>query len=208
MRVKQRADPKNLKRKHMNTKRLIDIDEGRIVEMTEMGELPVIETPPPRIRNPGVKAGIRKKSEHPATFKNDHTGRANSGRNFKARDHIPGYREWLSERQRQVQAYMVERSKSRLGVPDGMRRKEADENLKRAGIVNQAPSSSDEEYAEEALTATLQVMHGPHCDRLKLKAARQIIEWTKPRPAKKAKVSIRPSEEWLAALDDDAAYGE
>ena len=206
----------------MNTKRLIDIDEGRIVEMTEMGELPVIETPPPRIRNPGVKAGIRKKSEHPATFKNDQTGRANSGRNFKARDHIPGYREWLSERQRQVQAYMVERSKSRLGVPDGMRRKEADEkreqanakaakdieNLKRAGIVNQAPSSSDEEYAEEALTATLQVMHGPHCDRLKLKAARQIIEWTKPRPAKKAKVSIRPSEEWLAALDDDAAYGE
>lgn len=200
----------------MKTKRLIYIGDGRIVEMTEMGELPVIETPPPRIRNPGVKAGIRKKSERPATFKNDQSGRANSGRNFKARDHIPGYREWLSERQRQVQAYMVERSKSRLGVPDGMRRKEADEtreeakakaatdieNLKRAGIVSAAPSSSDEEYAEEALTATLQVMHGPHCDRLKLKAARQVIEWTKPRPAKKAKVSVRPSELWLAALDD------
>ncbi len=197
------------------SRRLIDIGDGRIVEMTEMGEQPALHGPEPRNRNPGVKAGLRRKSERSATFAGS-TTYADNAKNFHARDDVPGYREWVRDRQSEAR-FFVEKPKSRMGVPDGMRRKEADERreeakdkaskdmatLKRAGIIQ-----PDEERAEEALMATLEIMHGPHCDDLKLKAARQVIEWTKPKPAKKARVNVRPSEEWLAALDDDEGEGE
>lgn len=191
----------------MTDKRLINIGDGRIVEMTEMGEVPAEPSRPQHVKNPGARAGKRKKSPHTAIFKHDPKMK-NAGRIKGSRDHIPGYREWELRRRQQIMAFYVERS-SRRGVPDGMRRDEADArwaeakelakkdmaNLKNAGVI-----SPDDERAEEAMLATLEIMRSPMNVRERLAAARQVLEWTKAKPASKTEMTVNAAEAWLASL--------
>lgn len=197
------------------TKRLVNIGDGRIVEMTEMGEGPPDPTPviKPRHKAPGSRAGKRKKSKHAATFKNNPKHKQRLGTNSYAdKMDIPGYREWLCNRKRVAQEYFVKKKKTRFGVPDGMRRAEADRlraiareqvkkdmaNLKAAGVLD-----VNDQRAEEAMTATLEVLRDPGSQQMKLAAAKQVLEWTKAKPATKQDVTINAAEQWLASLADE-----
>lgn len=195
----------------MNEKRIINIGDGRIVEMTEAGELPAQPAKRQRIKNPGSKAGLRKKSERPAK-RPENESKANNHLNFQARNHIPGNAEWVAARRVIGQKLAIGKPKSRLGIPDGMRRAEAEEawavarekarkdmvNLKRAGIIDPT-----EERAEEAMLATLQIMHGPMNQAIRLQAAHQVLEWTKGKPTSRSEVTVNAAETWLASLAED-----
>lgn len=200
----------------MTDKRLVDIGDGRIVEMTEMGEGPQDLTPvsKPRQKKPGSKATApRKKSKKHAGFKDHKRKKYKRGGNaFANKMLIPGYREWLIMRRRIVERLFMPNKKSRFGVPDGMRREEADKlweiarekarknmaDLKKAGVID-----GNDERAEKAMLATLEVMHAPGNQAIKLTAARQVLEWTKAKPAAKQEFTVNAAEAWLATLSED-----
>lgn len=68
--------------------------------------------------------------------------------------------------------------------------------IKSAGIVL-------DDAAEEALGMTLELMRGPGDGKLKLAAARQVLEWTKAKPAAKSEVTVNSAEAWLASLEEE-----
>ena len=74
------------------------------------------------------------------------------------------------------------------------------ETIKKAGIDLNAA-------AEEALEATLLLMRKPGDIRLRLAAARQVLEWTKAKPVAKSEVTINKAEEWLASLAKESDDG-
>lgn len=196
------------------TKRQINIGDGRIVEMTEVGDGPPDLTPvsKPRHKNPGKNAGKRKKTKHQATFKNSPKGVHKLGKSaWDDKMTIPGYREWLIGRRRVVEKLFLTKPKTRKGVPDGMRREEAEQmwiearkkakedmaKLEKAGLIDPA-----DEQASEAMQATLEVMRSPMNQQIRLQAARQVLEWTKAKPASKQEMTINAAEAWLASLAD------
>lgn len=104
----------------------------------------------------------------------------------------------------------------RFGVPDGMRKKQADPlnqaalqsakdtmaKLKQAGVIDDADAQ-----AQEALESALTVMRKPGDKKVQLAAARLVLEYTKSKPASKVEATVNKAEEWLAAIamgnDDD-----
>jgi len=187
-------------------RRLIDIGDGRIIEWSE-GE---IDPPsPPRVKNPGSRAGKRQKTKERVRYKQP--PRENWNPLGKACERIPGFREWFSRRSAQLRAVECLETKraTRFGIPDGMRRRTADElwaearrkakatmtALKDAGALKDA-----DDRAEMALEAALEVMHSPLNQQTKLAAARLVLEWTKAKPAAKQEVTVNAAEAWLAQL--------
>lgn len=97
----------------------------------------------------------------------------------------------------------------RLGVPDGMRKAEADKlnaqaaesakqtmaDLKQAGVVVGIDAAG-----EEAMLMTLQIMRAPGDKKVRLAAAKQILEWTRAKPATQSNVTVNAAEEWLKAV--------
>ena len=196
----------------MTDRRLVNIGDGRIVEMTEMGEGASASSPSThrRSKTPKSNRRQRKKSAHRAGFKGAPEHASKQGQNTKtAKLAIPGYSEWLSARCRVAERFLIRKSKSRKGIPDGMRREEAEEawalarqkakedmaNLKKAGIMD-----ASDERAEEAMVATLEVMRSPMNQQTQLQAARQVLEWTKAKPASKSEMTVNAAEAWLASL--------
>lgn len=108
---------------------------------------------------------------------------------------------------------------TRAGVPDGMRKAEATRRwdiakekaeetvaeLKKANILGE-----DDTKAEEALKTALELMRGPSNDKkLKLNAARLVLDFTKSKPASKSIVAVDEAEAWLAEIaEDNADKGE
>jgi hypothetical protein len=102
----------------------------------------------------------------------------------------------------------------RLGIPDGMRRLEADlvwavsaklarldmAELKQAGVLDGADAK-----AEEALQAALEVMRSPMKQADRLAAARLVLDFTKAKPASKTDLTINKAEEWLSSVVADNA---
>lgn len=124
---------------------------------------------------------------------------------------IPGYREFRSEVARQNAARRKASggpSNSRLGIPDGMRREEAEAAWARARETAQtqmealraAGLAGEEGRAEEAMLVTLQIMHSPMNQEIRTKAARQILEWTMPKAAIKKTMAVGQAEAFLETI--------
>lgn len=104
---------------------------------------------------------------------------------------------------------------TRAGVPDGWTkdkaqkaharaRRSAEKTVKKMieNDVLELPELPDDAKAyEEALVTTIAVMRDKVSNRdLKLKAARQVMEWTKAKPESARKISVQSAEDWLAAV--------
>lgn len=101
----------------------------------------------------------------------------------------------------------------RTGVPSGMRRAEAEVEwyfarmyakeviriMKAEGIL----SPNEDEKAEQALTAAIEVLQSPMSQSVKLQAARLILDFTKAKPAAKSEITVQKAEDWLAAVTQD-----
>lgn len=190
----------------MTEKRLVNIGEGRIIEMVEgEGQKPSPKPRKPRAKKkPGPKRAKRKKA--PPVKKHRLKG-TTPGPKMKMLL-IPGYREWWNLRQKQNSQYMIE-SRSRFGIPDGMRKAEALKawaearrkaekhmaNMKKAGLM-----PDDNEIIEKATLATLEILEGPMNQDMKLKAANQLLTFFKAKPASKSEVTVNAAEAWLASL--------
>lgn len=205
---------------------IVHIGEGRYIEMTK-GELPA--PPPPKPKAKGTRAGKRIKSTTPKDGRVANPKMKSGPQNGASEDHayrrklrvVPGYAEWLSLRSRQfvpMRTSLGFKPWGRMGVPDGMRREEADviwaEARRRARIDMENIKAKEpdilDERAEEALIATLEVMRSPLNQDMKLKAAKQVLEWTKAKPAAKTEMTVNTAEQWLASLaepeqEDDAS---
>lgn len=71
--------------------------------------------------------------------------------------------------------------------------------LEAAGVIDAA-----DEQANEAMHVTLTVMRLADLPvKERLAAARQVLEWTKAKPAQKTELTVTKAEEWLAAVTED-----
>lgn len=191
------------------TKRLVNIGEGRIIEVADgEGKKPSPKPRKPRAKKSGAKKGKRQKSQSKWGIKQPGKGRGRHVGVSLKMALIPGYREWWNLRQKQNSEYMIE-SRSRFGVPDGMRKAEALKawaearrkaeihmaNMKKAGLM-----PDDNEIIEKATLATLEILEGPMNQDMKLKAANQLLTFFKAKPASKSEVTVNAAEAWLASL--------
>jgi hypothetical protein len=99
-------------------------------------------------------------------------------------------------------------TKTRRGIPNGYTREEADkmwaECHASATADVKAIEAQDSEpwhpYAREALIHTLAVMRSACNQRIKLRAARLFLEFTRPKPKGHPEVSMETAEEWIEAV--------
>ena len=129
----------------------------------------------------------------------------------------PEYRAMMMKKRQEAGARKrAEGFAGRFGVPDGMRKAEAEKlraeakesvtktmsELEKAGVLDDADTQ-----AREALETTLLIMRAPGDKKVQLSAARQVLEWTKAKPAAKSDITVNKAEAWLAAIsehnDDD-----
>ena len=77
--------------------------------------------------------------------------------------------------------------------------------LEKAGVLDDADTQ-----AREALETTLLIMRAPGDKKVQLSAARQVLEWTKAKPASKSDITVNKAEAWLASITDtnDAVEGK
>lgn len=127
--------------------------------------------------------------------------------------------EWVAALMAKRKAVMptpgnLPRRYTRFGVPNGMRKDQAKrfwrqskfeatltvKKLEKAGILDDT-----DDMAKEALRYSLTVMRGPVNQPIGLAAAKQVLEWTKAKPATKQEVTLNKAEEWLAAITEDNA---
>jgi hypothetical protein len=154
-------------------------------------------------------------------------------RKTSARHKEPGKRSAVSRRLKELWADPVWREKQmvhlrratlagqakrgRFGVPDGMRKEEADAKwaeakesakqtmaeLKKAGVFE-----GDDQRAEEALQSAIEVMRSPMKQENRIAAARLVLEYTKSKPASNTNVTVNKAEEWLAAIAEQNDEGK
>jgi hypothetical protein len=104
----------------------------------------------------------------------------------------------------------------RVGVPDGMRRAEAEKLWARAqnsakrtieAMAKNGVFINDDSAAVEALEFNITTMRGKHDIRSRLAAAAKVLEYTKSKPVAKSEVTLSKAEDWLAqvaASNDEA----
>lgn len=104
----------------------------------------------------------------------------------------------------------------REGLPHGMRRTEANilnneaaesakatmKALKEKGVIKDL-----DKQAEEALEVGVKIMRAPGDKKIKLAAARLVLEYTKSKPAAKSDITVNKAEEWLAAVTAENSDG-
>ena len=127
---------------------------------------------------------------------------------------VPGFREWRMMRSKEIQNLTgrqapLERQGARHLTPRGLKRcwtiarRRAKEDMEKIKKVVDLDSA-----AEEALETTLVIMRAPGKKELQLKAARQILDFTKAKPVAKSEVTINTAEDWLASLTEDKSPNE
>lgn len=140
---------------------------------------------------------------------------------FKALWADPVRREQMLAQRRATRALREHtyKPRSRMGVPDGMRKAEAMALWDKAKVeanrfieimtdAGNLPAvvvpGSEEEMAKETLRHAYEMAVGPLTDA-KTKAAylRIVLDFTKSKPETKSKLSLENSAEWLAALSAD-----
>lgn len=165
-----------------------------------------------------VKRKKRKTSPRPTRYRGrlKRPGTAEAQRKLWA---DPEYRAKMTEKRRAAGEARRGKPGAREGVPDGMRKAEADalnqaaresaeetvSELKQAGVLD-----GDDPRAEEALRVTITIMRAPGDKKVKLAAAKQVLEFTKAKPASTTNLKVNKAEEWLAAIaaENDADKGE
>lgn len=112
----------------------------------------------------------------------------------------------------------------RRGVPDGMRKREADAAWSEAriladkavskmieeGMVEFDPNSvpdSDDEIAKRALKEACVLALGPSEQRVKIAALKTVLEFTKKKPAQTQDVNLNDATNWLKQVAEDDANG-
>lgn len=117
----------------------------------------------------------------------------------------------------------IKKRGSRLGVPDGIRKKDVLplwEKAKSLGrkfielmedhdLVEKTPiPGSEAEMAKAALEEAFVRAVGPMTDaKTRAQYLRLVLEFTKAKPESKTKLTLDKSEEWLAALEADMKNG-
>ena len=192
--------------------KLVHIGEGRIIEMVEEGT--AVPSPEPRNKNRGKMEGSRPLSD---MKRGAMSGKRPSGARqglAKKVSTVPGYKEWLGSRAKQIFQFRGQTGFSqwsRSGIPDGMRKAKAQEawsdarkkankhmaNMKKAGLI------PDDEIVQKATMATLEIMESPMNQDMRLKAARQLLEWYKAKPVSKTEMTVNAAEAWLATLAEE-----
>jgi hypothetical protein len=104
------------------------------------------------------------------------------------------------------------------GVPDGMRRPEADklwalarekaafimDELEKENIVEFDPNIPEDQMAKLALQEALVMALSPLSDaKLKTTNVRTVLEWTKAKPATKTNLTLDSHVQWLEAVKAD-----
>jgi hypothetical protein len=201
--------------------KIVNIGDGRFIEMPKEGP----KASPKAKPKTKPKTAPRKKSETSAkTHKVKKRTLHHTPAGREPPPEIPGHAEWVAMRKAQMGPFQTNAfraliglpPKTRLGVPDGMRVEEAQEawrrakelatkdieNMKATGVLD-----PNDARAEEAMEATLEVMRGPMNQQTKLAAARQVLEWTKAKPAAKTEMTVNAAEAWLSEIAKEAEEG-
>jgi len=121
-------------------------------------------------------------------------------------DRIPGYREWFAARHSQTNPYRKHYGPCAFGGSGGG----TVYAFNRAWIKSRREAKRDMDEikktidltaaAQEALETSLTVMRGPVSAGDKLKAARQVLDFTMAKPVSKSEVTVNSAEEWLKSL--------
>lgn len=178
-------------------KRVIHIGDGRHIEIEE-GELRKLPPTP-------------KKKRPPYAHRPTPIGKPPVKTHRYQIKEIPGWHEWLGLRRKQIRPLITAGRRPNQAI--GMTGKQADLNtaaaykqalndmakIKASGVDLDASS-------EEALVTTLTIMRANKDVRVQLAAARQVLEWSKAKPAASTNVNVNTAEDWLASLstEDDA----
>jgi hypothetical protein len=107
---------------------------------------------------------------------------------------------------------------SRRGVPNGYTREQAElmwaesrasaertiGALEDRGAL-QHTGSLEDHHAREALVYAMTIMRSGFNERLRLAAARLLLEFLVPRPARKGQMALATAEEWLDLLSGERA---
>lgn len=153
----------------------------------------------------------RKKSPRPTRYRG-RLKKPGVSAALKAKWADPEYRAMMMEK-RKAAGEANRGFSSRFGVPDGMRKAEAMKlreaaiessketmaALEKAGVLDDADAQ-----AKEALATTLVIMRAHGDKKVQLAAARQVLEWTKAKPAAKSDITVNKAEEWLKAVSEHA----
>lgn len=200
-------------------RQIVNVGDGRFVEMPKEGP-----KASPRATKPKPKKGAPPRAKATTSAK---TGKVkkrtlhHTPANKEAPQEVPGHAEWVAMRKSQMAPFMTNAfralvglpPKTRLGIPDGMRADDAAErweiarkrakkdiqNMKDTGVIDLSDAR-----AEEALETTLAIMRGPMNQQTALAAARQVLEWTKAKPASKSEMTVNAAEAWLSQIADEA----
>jgi hypothetical protein len=117
----------------------------------------------------------------------------------------------------------VRNPRARLGVPDGMRKSDADAAWAHAATLadrfikimedkGELPEvvvpGSEAEMATEALREAFKISVGPHGVKERIAAINTVLNFTKSKPESKSKLTVNKAEEWLAELATDMKTGD
>jgi hypothetical protein len=99
----------------------------------------------------------------------------------------------------------------RLGVPEGMRKWEADLEWNFARMYAKEVTkimvdngTIEDPKVEQAFKAAVEVLHSPMSQTIKLQAARLILDFCKAKPVQKSEVTVATAEDWLQQVTADA----
>lgn len=124
---------------------------------------------------------------------------------------------WAAKRREQLKSKSMNRP-GRPGVPDGMRKPQADKlwaearekaeylmsELEKEGIVEFDPNIPEEEMAKRALQEAMVMALSPLSDaKIKTANVRTVLEWTKAKPATKTNLTLDNHVAWLDAVKAD-----
>jgi hypothetical protein len=112
----------------------------------------------------------------------------------------------------------IRKPQPRLGVPDGMRKAQADAEWQKAGVLadrfieimkenEELPEvvipGSEAEMAQEALKEAFRIAVGPQGVKDRIAAINTVLNFTKAKPESKSKLTVNKAEEWLAEIAID-----
>jgi 3-methyladenine DNA glycosylase Tag len=99
-----------------------------------------------------------------------------------------------------------------MGIPDGMRRYEADAEWKFASMYAKEVTKimvdkeiiEDDPKVKSAFQAAIEVLNSPMSQGIKLQAARLILDFCKAKPVAKSEITVQKAEDWLMSVTADA----
>jgi hypothetical protein len=122
-----------------------------------------------------------------------------------------------------AQLHATRNTRARLGVPDGMRKVEAEAAWSHAATLadrfikimeeqGELPEvvipGSEAEMATEVLREAFKIAVGPQSVKDRISAINTVLNFTKSKPESKSKLTVNKAEDWLAELAGDMKKGD